>query len=158
MVKTKKTMKRHLLVILFSAYCFCAFSQTMSEVMEKRSKEMVRVIGLDNKEEWKKFIKENFAQSLIDKQMRANVDTGDGRAASSSTPAPADKVEAKAKMFGQLHQDFGKAKITSLKPAGEKMNVSIEGEEGMAGVISLVFDKVSPYMITGLGIEVGGNR
>jgi hypothetical protein len=152
-------MKRHLILILLSATCFCAFSQTMSEVMERRSKEMVRVIGLDSKEEWKKFIKENFAQSLIDKQMRANVDTGDGKAAASSTTsAPADKIEAKAKMFGQLHQDFGKAKITSLKPDGEKMNVAIRGEEGMGGVIALIFDKASPYMITGLGIEVGGNR
>jgi hypothetical protein len=151
-------MKRHLIPILLSIGSFCALSQSMKEVMEKRSKEMIRAIGSDSKEDWKKFIKENFAQSLIDKQMRATVDTGDGKTAAPSTTAPADKIEAKAKMFGQLHQDFGKAKITSLKPADEKMDVTIEGEEGMAGTISLIFDKVSPYMITGLGIQVGGNR
>lgn len=131
----------------------------MKEVMEKRSKEMIRVIGLDSKEEWKKFIKENFAQSLIDKQMRASVDNGDGKTtSSSSSTTPQDKVEAKAKMFEQLHQDFGKAKITSLKPTGEKMEIGVTGEEGMGGTFSLTFDKASPYLISGLGIEVGGDR
>jgi hypothetical protein len=151
-------MKRQAILILFSISAFCAFSQSMKEVMEKRSKEMIRVIGSDSNEDWKKFIKENFSQALIDKQMRASVDNGDGKTTSSSTTAPQDKVEAKAKMFQQLHGDFGKAKITSLKPNDDKMEIGVEGEEGMAGTFTLTFDKASPYLISGLGIEVGGDR
>ncbi len=83
-----------------SGLFLAAFAQ---EVMEKRAREMHRVLGLSRKDEWKKFVKENYSQSLIDKPMRAQIAEGktnitEGKAA--------DNLEGKAMMVGRLHEDF----------------------------------------------------
>jgi len=129
----------------------------MEKVMEKRAREMHRVISLDDKEQWKKFIKENYTQALIDKPMQAKVQTSDNGSASSSTSETGDNVEAKAGMFQMLHNDFGGSKIVSLKPTGEKMEMVLKNDMGMMGTFNLTFEKASPYKIDRLGIEVGGD-
>lgn len=130
---------------------------TMEKVMEKRTKEMHRVIGLTDKEEWKKFVKENYTQALIDKPMQAKVQTSDNGSVSTSTSETksADNLEAKASMFQRLHGDFGNSKLVSLKPTGEKMEMILKNSGGMTGTFLLTFDKKSPYLIDKLGIEVG---
>jgi len=151
-------MNKIIAVLIFACLGITASAQdSMEKVMEKRAREMHRVIGLTDKEQWKKFIKENYTQALIDKPMQAKVQTSENGKTSSSTfdTKAADNLEAKAGMFQRLHNDFGGSKILSLKPTGEKMEMVLKNDMGMMGTFNLKFDKASPYKIDGLGIEVG---
>ncbi len=77
-------MNKKIAVLIFSCLGVTAFAQeSLEKVMEKRAKEMHRVIGLTDKEQWKKFIKENFTQALIDKPMQAKVQTSENGKTSS---------------------------------------------------------------------------
>ena len=141
------------LLLVLPAFC----QDSMEKIMEKRAKEMHRVIGLTDKEEWKRFIKENYTQTLIDRPMQAKVQTSDNGSTSTATAETksADNVEAKAGMFQRLHNDFGNSKLISLKPNAEKMEMILKSNSGMTGNFILTFDKKSPYLIDKLGIEVG---
>ena len=150
------TMKRLILIIVFSGLCSPLLAQEIG-VMEKRAREMHRVIGLSDKEQWKKFMKENYTQTLIDKPMRAVSETSDNGATSSSSanqPKAADNLEAKAAMFQRLHEDFGKSKILSITSSDGKVEMVVKNEDGLSGTFILKFDKNKPYLIDGLGIEV----
>jgi len=154
-------MKKIITLVVLLIACFTSFAQdSMEKVMEKRAKEMHRVISLNDKEQWKKFVKENYTQTLIDKPMQAKVQTSDnGNTSTSSTEAKAvDNLEAKAGMFQRLHNDFGGSKIVSFKPTGEKMEMVLKNDMGMMRTFNLKFEKNSPYKIDGLGIEVGDVR
>src|SRR5688572_26185313 len=106
-----KPMKKlsTLLIIVITGISTSALAQEMQKVMENRAREMHRVIGLSEKEQWKKFIQENYTQALIDKPMRV-VTSENGATASSQSKTP-DNLEAKASMFQRIHDDFGKSKI-----------------------------------------------
>lgn len=151
-------MTKLFVLLIFSSFLLTSFAQeSMEKIMEKRAKEMHRVIGLSDKEQWKKFIKENYTQALIDKPMQARIQTSEDGYTSASTSEikSADNLEAKANMFQQLHNDFGNSKIISLKPADEKLTMVLKNDLGMTGTFNLKFDKASPYKIDGLGVEVG---
>ncbi len=151
-------MTKIVVLLIFNCILLTSFAQeSMKKVMEKRAKEMYRVIGLTDKEQWKKFVKENYTQALIDKPMKARVESSENGVTptSASETKAADNLEAKAGMFQRLHGDFGNSKIISLKPTGEKMAMVLKNEMGLTGTFNLKFDKVSPYKIDGLGIEVG---
>ncbi len=147
-----------LLVILSS--CLVTLAQdSIEKIMEKRAREMHRVINLEDKAQWKKFIKENYTQALIDRPMRAKVQTSDNDNTTSSTTEEkaADKLEAKAAMFSRLHDDFGNSKIISIKTVAENLVMVVKGEDGMMGTFKFKFENKSPYLIDALGIEVGGD-
>ena len=148
-------MKRLFTVLVISSCCCLnAFAQeSIEKTMEKRAREMHRVIGLTSKEDWKKFIKENYTQTLIDKPMRAQVDEGNGK--TKTEEKATDNLEAKARMFERLHDDFGGSKIVSIKSEGEILKMVLEGDQGLSGTFQLKFAKEKPYLIDGLGIEVG---
>ena len=151
-------MKKIIALVVLLIACFTGFAQdSMEKVMEKRAKEMHRVISLTDKEQWKKFIKENYTQTLIDRPMQAKVQTSENgkTATSTSETKSADNLEAKTQMFQRLHNDFGNSKILSMKPTVEKMEMVLKNEMGMVGTFSLKFEKATPYKIDGLGIEVG---
>ena len=133
----------------------CA-QETAEKTMEKRAREMHRVISLSDKEQWKKFIQENYSQTLIDKAMRMQVEDSDGKS-NSNQAATADKIEGKAAMLQQLHQDFGSSKIISIKPSTEGLEMVLKNSDGLNGVFNLKFSKDKPYLIDGLGIEVQGD-
>lgn len=149
-------MKKLILLIIFHGLLVNTFAQdSMDKVIEERAKEMVRVIGVSDKEQWKKFMTENYSQALIDKPMRARVETSEhDNAESSSQVNSANNLDEKAKMFQQLHDDFGESKILSMKPAGEKLEMVLENKAGLKGTFQLRFEKKSPYLIDGIGIEV----
>lgn len=133
-----------------------AFSQeSMEKVMEKRAREMHRVIGLSDQEQWRTFIKENYTQTLIDKPMKTAVQEGDRGANTTSEVKSADNLEAKVKMYGRLHEDFGGAKIVSIKSTAEVLKMVLDNGEGLIGTFQLKFDKNKPYLIDGLGIQAG---
>lgn len=147
-------MKRFILFAALGALTLQLFAQE-TETMERRAREMHRVIALDDREQWKAFMKENYTQSLIDKPMRTVVESSDGRAtAPASETKHTDNLEAKAGMFERLHDDFGKSKIVSIKPDGEKLEMVVKNSDGLSGTFKLKFSKDKPYLIDGLGIEV----
>jgi len=131
--------------------------ETPEKIMEKRAREMHRVIAMNDIEQWKKFIRENYSQALIDRQMKTTVKTEENGTAVTSTPEEAKgetNVDKKASMFGILHNDFGKSKISSLKIEGETANMLLQSPGGMSGTFSLKFSKTKPYLIEGLGIQI----
>jgi len=125
-----------------------------TKVMEKRAREFHRAIGLGDKEQWKKFIMENYSQALIDKPMKSVVQTADQKTTSPATKKT-ENIDDKTGMFQRLHQDFGDSKILSLKPKDENLEMILEGTAGLTGTFNLKFDKKQPYLIDGIGIEVG---
>jgi hypothetical protein len=150
-------MKTLITCILLSL-SFTTFAQeSMAVVMEKRAREMHRVINLSDKQEWIRFIKENYTQALIDKQQTMKVQSSENGNTTSSKEEikEADKLEAKAKMFARLHQDFSGSKIISIKSKEENLAMVLDNGDGLIGTFKLRFDKNKPYLIDGLGIEAG---
>jgi hypothetical protein len=145
-----------LLLLFIAAISIVAKAQTPSEQMEKRAREMHRVILLSDKDAWRKFIKENYTQTLIDKPMRQSVQTSEDMGSGASTKtqtSTADNLEAKVGMYARLHEDFKNSKITSIKPVTDGVEMTAETPEGMMGVFTLRYDKNS-NLIDGLGIQV----
>lgn len=148
-----------LLLLLLATISFAVKAQdTPEKTMEKRAREMHRVILLSDKEAWRKFIKENYTQKLIDKPMRQSVqtseDTGNGASSTSQSTTAADNLEAKVGMYARLHEDFKNSKITSIKPVTDGLEMTAETPDGMVGVFTLKFDKNLNYLIDGMGIQV----
>jgi hypothetical protein len=147
-------MKR---LILFAAIVALtlpvAAQETADATMEKRAREMHRVIGVDDKEQWKTFMRENYTQALIDKPMKIVVDTSDGSSGSSGAQT-IDKLDAKAAMYQRLHEDFGKSKLTSIKTTDGKVEMVVQNDDGVRATFILTFTKAKPYLIDGIGIEV----
>lgn len=153
-------MKKLILFIAVTLAFLPSFAQeSMEVIMEKRAREMVRVISLTDKEQYKKFVKENYSEAFINKPMRAKVETqendGTSTSGSKNETTEAANIEGKAGMFGRLHEDFGDGKVTSTKITGEKLVMVVEGSNGMRGTFTLKFSSAQPYLIDGLGIEVG---
>lgn len=152
-------MKKYLVLLLVFSNCLAANAQDSKEkVMEKRAREMHRVLQLNDKDQWKKFIKENYTQALIDKPMRAQVSTSDNGEKSSTTKTESgDPLEAKAGMFRMLHNDFGDSDIVSIKPSGDKLAMVVKSRDGLKGSFTFTFEPKSPFLIDAIGIEVGGD-
>jgi hypothetical protein len=153
-------MKKIVFAAFLSTLTIFVFAQnTMVTAMEKRAKEMHRVITVNDPNQWKTFIRENYTQALIDKPMRAQIETKENDATvSSSETKIVDNIEAKAGMFRQLHNDFGNSKIISLMPAGEKLEMIVQNAGGLNAAFILRFNKENPYLIDGLGIEVKNEK
>lgn len=146
-----------LLLFITSLTCNLAAQETAEKIMEKRAREMYRVITIHDLEQWKKFISENYSQALIDKPMRAQVNTeenGEVITSTSKDSGDGSNVDKKAKMFGQLHDDFGDSIISSLKVEGATAKLILKSPSGALGTITLRFLKSKPYLIDGLGIEI----
>ena len=141
------------LVVVSGLFLTTLAQESMEKVMEKRGREMHRVLGLTSKDEWKKFVRENYSQSLIDKPMRAQI--AEGKSDTKAKGKAADNLEGKAMMFERLHEDFGDSKIISIKSEGEILKMVLENDQGLTGTFQLKFDKSKPYLIATLGIEVG---
>ncbi len=146
---------KHALLIGLLASAATAQAQEMSKIMESRARELVRIIGLDDQEAWKKFIKENYTKALIDKPMQAKRQTSDDRSSSSSSNTQEGNIEGKARMYQMLHNDFGNGKINSLNITAETLKMSVSGGSGMTGTFTLKFTKEKPWLIDGIGVEVG---
>lgn len=122
-------------------------------VMEKRAREMARVISVNDPAVWKKFIQENYTQALIDKPMRAKVE-GNGSAASTAD-SESTNLDSKAKFFERLHSDFGDHDLVSITTKDQQVEMVLLSAQGLRGTFKLTFEKTKPYLISGLGIEAG---
>jgi hypothetical protein len=128
-----------------------------TNVMEKRAHEFQRVINLNDKQEWIKFIKENYTQALIDKPVTSQVQTNEnGKTSTSKTEMNEnDKLQAKANMLARLHQDFGGSKLISMKTKDNNLEMVLNNGEGLIGTFKFKFEKAKPYLIDGISIEAG---
>ena len=152
-------MKRTITFLVFSLFCLGASAQeTKEQVMEKRAREMHRVIKLSDKEQWKKFITENYTQAFIDKPIKSQVSKSDGSGATAEKKETAGNVEGKVNTFQRLHNDFGDSKIVSIKPMGDKVEMVLSAGD-LTGTFNLKFSAAKPYLIDGIGVQVeAGNR
>lgn len=151
-------MKKIITFALFGLISFGVRAQeTKQQVMEKRAKEMHRVISLSDKEAWRKFIKENYTQALIDKPMRSQVSKSSDGGTTSDRKEIGNSLEGKVGMFERLHNDFGGTKISSLKANGDELEMQLSGD-GLSGSFNLKFTAAKPYLIDGVGVraEAGG--
>ena len=139
--------------------CFAivsAFAQDSKQAtMEKRARDLHRIMGLNDKEQWKKFMKENYTKSLLERPVKSSVKTTEKETASSTnTASTADNLEEKLKNFERLHNDFGKSKIVSLKPVNDKIEMILENTSGNKGNFSITFENSKPYLIDGIRVEI----
>jgi hypothetical protein len=141
------------LFFIFFAGTTVFAQQAKEKAMEKRAREMQRVIGVDDPAEWKKFVKENYTQALIDRPMKSTIQKAEGGTESSETKS-ADNLEGKVTLFQRLHEDFGKCEISSLKNADDKIEMVLKSGSGMNGVITLTFDKNKPYLIDAVRMNI----
>jgi len=111
--------------------------------MEKRAREMHRVIGLDDKQQWINFIKENYTQALIDRQQTMKVQSNENGTVSTSKEEmkEEDKLEAKTKMFARLHEDFGGSKIISIQSKNENLEMVLNNGWGEPFEYRSLFDR-----------------
>jgi hypothetical protein len=128
--------------------------ESMEKVMEKRSRELHRVMGLTDKTQWKKFVSENYTQTLINKPMRSEKSSSDSDNSIKSSSDLSGNLDAKAEMYGMLNQDFGTSKIISIKPKDASVEMIVRNDEGTTGTFTIKFEKKEPYLIDGLGVEV----
>jgi len=152
-------MKKIITLLVLSLIGFGVRAQeTMQQVMEKRAREMHRVICLSDKEQWKKFISENYAQALIDRPMKTQVSKSDDSGTSPEKKETPSNLDGKVNMFQRLHDDFGGSKIISIKPNGDKLQMVL-GNAELSGTFNLKFAATKPYLIEDVRIQVeAGNR
>ncbi len=150
-------MKRTIAFLVFSLLWLGVRAQeTKEQVMEKRAREMHRVIKLSDQSQWRKFITENYTQAFIEKPIKSQVSKSDGSGAEKKeTPG---NVEGKVNTFQRLHNDFGESKISSIKPVGDKLEMVLSAGD-LTGTFNLKFSAAKPYLIDGIGVQVeAGNR
>jgi hypothetical protein len=140
-------------LLFISLSVFCQTDNT--KIHEQRANAFHQAILKSDKDTWRTFMKENFTTALIERPMRAQVSTSENDGTSSNnTTSSETKLDAKLTMFQQLHNDFGKSKISSIKVSGNKTVMILNTGTGMKGVFSLEADAKSPWLIDKLGIEV----
>ena len=145
------------LFFVLATFAFSIATAQEASIMEKRAREFHRVINSSDKQEWIKFIKENYTQALIDKQQNMKVQSNENGNVTSTQEEmkEADKLEAKSKMFARLHQDFGGSKLISMKTKDNNLEMILNNGDGLIGTFKFKFEKTTPYLIDGLSIEAG---
>ncbi len=143
-----------LLILIFAASGVAHTQDSKDVIMEKRAREMHRVLCANDPAQWKKFIQENYSQALIDKPMRATVQSDDSGTTTNSETKSDNNLEEKTKIFQRLHDDFGHSKIISVKTTGDNLEMVLL-DTGLKGTFKLKFDSEKPHLISGLGIEAG---
>lgn len=145
---------KHLFTICFMLLLVTAFCQSDNKkILEQRAKDFHQAISRDDKEGWRKYMKENFTTALIERPMRAQVSTSESDGSNSTSSNSETKIDAKLAMFQQLHDDFGNSKIGSVKVSGNKVVMTL-GTGEMKGVFSFDAEPNSPWLIDKFGVEV----
>jgi len=65
-------MKKLFLLICFFAFAGAIGQDKRQATMEKRANELHRVMGLNEKDQWKKFMQENYSKSLLERPVQFN--------------------------------------------------------------------------------------
>ena len=148
-------MKNLFLLICFVASIAASAQDAKQATMEKRAREMHRVLGLNDKAQWKKFMTDNYTKAYLEKPVTTNVKTTDDESASSNTQtSTANTLEEKLKIFARLHEEFGKSKIVSFKPVNGKIEMVVENASAAKGNFTFTFENKNPYLIDGVRVEL----
>lgn len=146
--------------ILFLVFGFMILNapaqDTMEQTMEKRARELHRVLGLSGKEDYKKFMTENYTKEFLEKPVKLNrvVSDSEGNSATTSSDnKPMDNLEAKTQMYAQLHEDFGGSKLESITRKDNKIEMKLNASGGLKGKFTLTFNREKPYLIEAMGVE-----
>lgn len=144
---------------LFFLLCLFASVSAIAQnkkqvIIEKRARELHRMIGLNDKEQWKKFMNENYAKAMLERPVTTKVETSEKESTSSSSTETADKLEEKVKVFQKLHGDFGNSKIKSIKTLGERVEMILENSSGLNGNFNITYESQSPFLINRIAIEI----
>jgi hypothetical protein len=147
-------MKPFLILLIFTGSSLVAYAQTHEEIISRRATEFHRVLTVKDKDQWRKFMKENYTKALLERPVRAKIaHEGGGNATPAGNENP-DPIESKLVMFERLNADFGNSKVVSLRPTGDQVEM-IVSNGGMTGTFRLTFDKAAPHLIDGIAVEVG---
>jgi hypothetical protein len=150
-------MRKLISILVISFITFQSHAQEgMEKAMEGRAKEFYKTLGKSDLEEYKKFMKENYTKSFLEKPVKVNRQTsGDGPQddPSQNGSKTLSDLDARAKMFLQLHQDFGESKLVSLKRQENKMVMVLSATSGLTGTFTLTYEKNKPFLIEGLGVQ-----
>ena len=144
---------------LFFLLCFFvvagALAQTKKQtVIEKRARELHRVIGLNDQEQWEKFMKENYSKDMLERQVTSKIRTNEKEVTSSTSTDTTDKLEEKVKAFERLHRDFAISKIKSIKTVGERVEMILENSSGLNGNFNITYESQSPFLINRIAVEI----
>lgn len=144
---------------LFFLLCFFAVASSTAQnkkqtVIEQRARELHRVIGLNDKEQWKKFMMGNYTKAMLERPVTTKVETTEKESTSSSSTETADKLDEKVKVFERLHGDFGNSKIKSIKTIGERVEMILENSSGLNGNFNITYEIQSPFLINRIAIEI----
>ncbi len=146
---------------LFSLFVvFTAQAQDKKTIIENRCKELVRVLNLGEKDQWRKFIKENYTEAWINKKMRLQVQGGPDGGAPANNNNETTELESKVGLFQRFHDDLGKGTISDIKIDGDNADVQVKRETGLDLSFALKFTPVAPHLIDGLGVQamMGGPK
>jgi hypothetical protein len=146
---------------LMMAVAFSAIAQKSEAVkkMERRANEFHRMITVNDKNAWIKFMQDNFTKTLQEKPFRRNVQKKDQETdvlIEKSEKDGTGTLDAKTVLFDQLYRDFGTSKMKSLKTENNKSEMILENN-GVMATLSIKYTEQAPYLIDGLGIEVKSN-
>jgi hypothetical protein len=148
-------MKNLFLFICYAASVVAYAQDAKQAAMEKRAREMHRVMGLNDKEQWKKFMTDNYTKAYLERPVKTSVTTTEGESASSTTKTSiANNLEEKLKIFARLHEEFGKSKIALLKAVDGKIEMILENSSGHKGNFTFTFENKNPYLVDGVRVEV----
>ncbi|HEX6889453.1 MAG TPA: hypothetical protein VF141_02125 [Chryseolinea sp.] len=148
-------MKNLFLLLCLLGVVGAAAQNKKQAIIEKRARELHRVMGLNDKEQWKTFMKENYSKAMLERQVISNVETTEQEHANPTTTAETtDKLEEKTKVFERLHRNFGSSKIKSLKTFDERIEMILESSSGLKGDFNITFESQAPYLINRIAIEI----
>ncbi|HCW08817.1 MAG TPA: hypothetical protein DGG95_15780 [Cytophagales bacterium] len=153
---TENTMKPSILFFVALFLCAGVSAQTMEQTIEKRARELHRVISLESKSEWEKFVKENYSQALIERPMKAQTKREGGGTSSTETQETKGTVADKVNMLQRLHNDFAGSKIASVKVNAGEVEMIVNGS-GVSGTFRLKFTPSALYLIDRIGIQIEGS-
>jgi len=122
--------------------------------MEKRCRELHRVLGISDKEVWKKFMKDNYTAAFLERPIKSSVQTSHSGQSTTSAESSASNLDEKAEMLQRLHNDFGESKIVTLKATEETVEMILENTAGLKATFNVKFEPKKPYLIDGLRIQV----
>jgi hypothetical protein len=149
-------MKKLFTIAVLSIFTMMAIGQdTQEKIMEGRATEFYRVLGLQDRGQYKKFMQENYTKAFLEKPVALNrvvVEAGEEKPSQVKNKSM-DKLDQKADMYQQLHDDFGGSKLVSLKRTENKIEMVLKSSSGLMGTFTLSFEKNKPYLMEGLGVQ-----
>jgi hypothetical protein len=149
-------MRATLILFFLFSLSFVAMSQTHEEVIINRAKAYYKVLTVNDKEQWRKFMTDNYTKALLERPMKARI-AEEGVSKPAAENEKVDPIESKLVMFQRLNADFGGSTITSIKATGDEVVMILSSSE-ISGTFTLMFDKTAPYLIDRIGVEVGMDR